>query len=61
LVQWEAFTRFIRKDWVNIDVISFQELVNMISEIDSSTIWRELQTWVSNKIDKTDPKEISKA
>lgn len=51
--QWEAFTRFIRKDQVNIGVISFQELVNMISEIDSGNNWSELQTWVSKKIENT--------
>ena len=51
--QWEALTRFIRKDRVNIGVISFQELLNMISEIDSGNSWRGLQTWVSKKIENT--------
>jgi hypothetical protein len=51
--QWEALARFIRKDRVNIGVISFQELLNMISEIDSGNSWRGLQTWVSKKIENT--------
>lgn len=51
--QWEAFSGIIRKGRVNIGVISFQDLLSMISEIDSENSWRELQTWVSKKIENT--------